>query len=136
MAHESHRRCGRGTAALLLLASLLAPGPGGADGGPRPASCFDLERVTAFAPRGEVYVEVKPSCADADFARQNPILAYLEVLVGDLPPVGEDLRLYADQSQQRQTHVFRGLSLVSGDVVLVRIEDAGEIVALQSVKVP
>ena len=55
--------------------------------------CGPDGRVIAFAPRGELYVEVKADCGAADFEREDSIVAYLEVLVGDRPVVGDDVRV-------------------------------------------
>ena len=112
------------------------PAAGAARNAPVSAPCLQLERITAFAPRGEVYVELRASCGPEDFAEEDSFLAYVEVLPNDLPPVGEDVRVFQDAPQGRSTLLFRGLSIASGDVVLVRLLHFGRILDLQSVLVP
>lgn len=119
------------------LLTLLA-GAASARSDPRQASapCLHIDRITAFAPRREVYVELSASCGPEDFAQDDALLAYVEVLPSDLPPVGEDVRVFADDPQTRTTLLFQNLSIASGDVVLVRLLRFGEILGLQSVRVP
>lgn len=121
---------------LALAAALLLPTGAAARSGPLDAPCLRLARITAFAPRGEVYVELHASCGPQDFAEEDSLLAYVEVLPNDLPPVGEDVRVFEDEPQGRSTLLFRGLSIASGDVVLVRLLRFGRILDLQSVMVP
>jgi hypothetical protein len=122
---------------MLLLLPLLALGPPPAAAqSSAQRSCIQLDRITAFAPRGEIYVEVRSHCGAEDFAHEDPVLAYLEVLVADLPAVGDDVRVYGDDPKARQTLVFRQLDLDTGDLVLVRLVRFGEILGLQSLMVP
>lgn len=100
------------------------------------ASCISIAAVTTFAPRGEIYVVVQPSCVESDFDGDAPILAYLEVLIGDLPPIGQDVRVYPEEPRTRQTFFFDDLLLETGDSVLVRLVRFGEILSLKHVKVP
>jgi hypothetical protein len=122
----------------LALSPLLMPGAADARSGPvagRPP-CLHLEGITAFAPRGEVYVELRAACGPGDFTDESSLLAYVEVLPSDLPPVGEDVRVFEDDPRGRTTLVFRDLSIASGDVVLVRLVRFGEILGLQTIRVP
>ena len=120
---------------LLLLMLLAAPGIAPADDTGR-SSCLSIASVTPFAPRGEVYVVVQASCLDTDFDGEGPIVAYLELLLGDLPPIGEDVRIYRDDPRRRETFVFDDLVFESGDKLLVRLVRFGEILGLVSLKVP
>lgn len=129
------RRAGLG--GLLLAAGLLAAAAAGARGAPAAAGpCLHLEQVTAFAPRGEVYVELRAACEPRHFREEASRLAYVEVMASDLPPVGEDVRVFEDDPRGRTTLVFRDLSIASGDVVLVRLLRFGEILGLRSIRVP
>ena len=119
--------------ALIVLAILLAPAVAPAQ---TVRGCLSIERVTAFTPRGEVYVEVKPTCTDADFDREDPIVSHLEVLVSELPPVNRDVIVYRETPRRAETHVFSGLGFESGDPILVRLIRFGEIQSLQSIKAP
>ena len=121
---------------LIALAALafFASAPALAEGSP--AQCIHIERVTAFAPRGEAYIELRADCRPEHFAGEDPIVAYLEVLVSDLPPVGEDVRVYGSAPRARETYEFRDLELESGNTILVRLTRFGEILAIRSVKVP
>ena len=123
-----------GIASIVILALLTAPGAKPDDA--RPGGCLRIERVTAFAPRGEVYVEVRATCGPRDFPGKEPIIAQLEVLLSDLPPVWEDVRVPSDRAQGRFTYVFGDLGLATGDPVLVRLVRFGEVLDLQSIKVP
>ncbi len=117
--------------------ALAAPPPLAADAvEAEPGECIRIERVTAFAPRGEVYVELQASCGEGDFLDGAPVVAYLELLIGDLPPDGEDVRVYPDDPRARRTRVFQDVSFASGDSILVRLVRFGKILALQSVKAP
>jgi hypothetical protein len=98
--------------------------------------CLTLGDVTAFTPRGEVYVEVVSGCTALDFAREDPIVTHVEVLVSDLPPVTRDVIIYGDRAPEGQTHVFSSLEFASGDPILVRLVRFGEIQALRSLKAP
>ncbi len=100
------------------------------------SSCLSLASATAFAPRGEVYVDVRASCGDDDFQVEEPIVAYVELLVSDLPPVARDVIVYPEQPNAREMLLFADLSLDSGASVLVRLVHRGEIRSLISVKVP
>ena len=99
-------------------------------------ACMAIESVSIFRPRGEIYVVVKSSCTEEDFAREDPMLAYLEVLLSDLPPESQDIRIYGDSPQRRQTIVFRELALEKDQQVLVRLVRFGEILGLRTMKVP
>lgn len=125
------------------MTSLVVLALGGAE--PAPAqvrenatarACLAIESVSIFRPRGEVYVEIASTCTEADFAREDPILAYLEVLLSDLPPESQDIRIYSDSPQRRQTVVFRELTLEKDQQVLVRLIRFGEILGLRTLKVP
>ena len=101
-----------------------------------PGECVQIDRVTTFAPRGEIYVEVNSSCDGSDFRYEDPVLVYLEVLVGDLQPVGDDVRIYSDDTNPRATFVFRNLNFERGDPLLARIVRFGKILSLQSIRIP
>jgi hypothetical protein len=122
----------------VLAAAWLLPATAlGARGAPTtPDPCLHIDRITAFAPRGEVYVELRAACEPRHFRDETSRLAYVEVMASDLPPVGEDVRVFENEPQGRTTLVFRDLSIASGDVVLVRLLRFGEILGLQSVRVP
>jgi hypothetical protein len=130
------RRRRRAAFVALLLASLAAPASGRNDPVTGPSPCLRIDRITAFAPRGEVYVELHASCGPQHFVHEDSLVAYVEVLPSDLPPVGEDVRVFEEHPRGRTTLLFRNLSLASGDVVLVRLLRLGEILGLQSVRVP
>ncbi len=119
--------------ALILQASLLLPVLAFAQ---PDRGCISIGRVTAFTPRGEVYVEVKPTCTDADFAEEEPIVTHLEVLVSELPPVSRDVVVYRNGPFRDETYVFSGLDFESGDPILVRLIRFGKIQSLQSIKAP
>ncbi len=97
------------------------------------AYCLRLERATAFSPRGEIYVDVQASCTPEDFGPADPIVAYVEVLLGNLPAVSEEVRIYADAPNRRDTLLFEGLSFQAGDSILVRLVRFGEILGLLSI---
>jgi hypothetical protein len=97
--------------------------------------CLGLGDVTAFTPRGEVYVEVVSTCGARDFADEDPIVSHLEVLVSDLPPVTDDIIVYSD-AREGGTHVFSGLEFGSGDPILVRLIRFGDIQGLRILKAP
>ena len=120
-------------AAALLALFIAAPALG--DDSDRD-DCLRIERVTAFAPRDEVYVEIAASCEARDFERDDTVQAYLEVLTSDLPAVGRDLRVYRDESPRRMTFEFRDLGFEVGDSILVRLVRSGEIIDLLSIKAP
>ena len=121
----------------LVAAILVAvPAAGRADATSDARTCIKIQNVTAFAPRGQIYVELGAACTEDDFDLEDPLLAYLEVLVASLPPVGEDVRVYSHEPRRRQTLVFRDLPLRKGQVVLVRLVRFGEILGLKSIKVP
>ena len=69
-------------------------------------ACVAIDSVSIFRPRGEIYVVISSTCSEQDFAREDPVLAYLEVLLSDLPPESQDVRIYGDSPQRRQTIVF------------------------------
>ncbi len=119
----------------LLIALLVAsPATVGAEG--ESGSCLHIERVTAFAPRGAVYVEVQARCSARNFEQHDPIVAYLEVLVGEQSTVGEDVRVHASAPRERQTFEFRDLPLEHGEPLLARLVRFGEILRLQTITVP
>ena len=123
----------------LLLTALILLLPGGAplaQLGEVRRACLRIDRVTAFAPRGEIYVEVQASCGEDDFELEDPIVAYLEILLSDLPPVSQDVRVHSSDSRRRDTVVFQDLSIATGDPILIRLIRFGEILSLQSIKVP
>lgn len=116
----------------LLLVLFAAPALADAGG----SSCLKIEAVTAFAPRGEIYVRVTADCHPKDFEFEDSVLAYLEVLVGETVVLGDDVRVYADEPKARSTFSFRDLNLEPGDPVLVRLARFGEILDLTTLKVP
>lgn len=137
------RRARLALAALPALLALLGMLPATAataarsdSAGSEAETCLHIDRITPFAPRGEVYVQVRASCGPRHFLSEPSRLAYVEVLVSDLPPVGEDVRVFEDAPRARQTLVFRNLSMEAGDVVLVRLLRFGSILGLQSAVVP
>ncbi len=119
-----------------LLIALLVASPAAAGAGDDLGSCLHIERVTAFAPRRAVYVEVHARCSARNFEQHDPIVAYLEVLVGEQSTVGEDVRVHASAPRERQTFEFRELPLEHGQPLLVRLMRFGEILRLQSITVP
>ena len=119
--------------AALLALIIAAPALG--DDSDR-GDCLRIERVTAFAPRDEVYVEIAASCEARDFEHDDTVQAYLEVLTSDLPAVGRDLRVYRDESPRRMTFEFLDLGFEVGDSILVRLVRSGEIIDLLSIKAP
>ena len=119
-----------------LLIALLLASPAAAGAEDASGSCLHIERVTAFAPRGAVYVEIQARCAAPDFEAHDPIVAYLEVLVDEQSTVGDDVRVHADAPRERQTFEFRDLPLEPGQPLLVRLVRFGEILGLQTVSVP
>jgi hypothetical protein len=129
---RSRRGLGWALAACLALVP-LAPAATADAGAP---SCIQIEDVTAFAPRGEVYVRVKPLCGEDDFGHEDSFVAYLEVIVSDFPPAGEDVRVHRDAPRRATTYVFRDLTIDHGDPLLVRLVRFDEIVSLVSIKVP
>jgi hypothetical protein len=127
------RRWPGGVLALLVGLGLHGSAAGSAAGA---AGCVQIDDVTAFAPRGEVYVRVAARCEDGDFEGEQSILAYLEVLVSDLPPIGQDIRVHRDEPRRRSTYVFSNLAIAHGDPLLVRLVRFDEIVSHVSVTVP
>jgi hypothetical protein len=121
---------------MLLAAGALLTQPVTAESTARVSGCIGVRQVTTFAPRGDVYVEVQASCTPEHFDAEDPIVAYLEVLVRDASPVGEDVRVYADRPNQRSTLEFHDLHFETGDSILVRLSRFGQILAIQSVQVP
>ena len=119
-----------------LLAALFVAFPSVAGAESESGSCLQIERVTAFAPRGTIYVEVRARCAAQDFEQHDPIVAYLEVLVGEHSTIGEDVRVEASAPRGRQTFEFRDLTLEHGQPLLVRLVRRGEILGLQTITVP
>ena len=121
---------------LLALFSCLAGGalPAAAqDGG---THCVKLGPTTVFAPRGEVYVSVEADCKAKDFDFEWGILAYLEVVVDDQTVLGRDVRVEREVPTSRQTFSFDNLELVKDQTLLIRLTSSGEIIALQTVRVP
>lgn len=108
------------------LASAAPPGVG----------CIRIEQITAFAPRGEVYVQLGTDCGKSDFGGERSIVAHLEVHTGNAATFAEDFRVYSDEPQGRRTVAFEGLELQSGDPLLVRLIRFGKILALQTILVP
>ena len=119
-----------------LLIALLVASPSAAGVEDESGSCLHIERVTAFAPRRAVYVEVQARCSARNFEQHDPIVAYLEVLVGEQSTVGEDVRVHASAPRERQTFEFRDLPLEHGQPLLVRLVRFGEILRLQTIIVP
>ncbi len=119
-----------------LLIALLVASPSAAGADDESGSCLHIDRVTAFAPRRAVYVEVQARCSARNFAQNDPIVAYLEVMVGEQSTVGEDVRVHASAPRQRQTFEFRDLPLEHGQPLLVRLVRFGEILRLQIITVP
>ncbi len=76
------------------------------------------------------------TCDAVDFQTEDPVLVYLEVLVGNRHPVGEDVRIYSDDDDPGATFVFRDLDFERGDPLLARIVRFGKILSLQSIRVP
>jgi len=118
------------------LALLLLAGPAARADDVQPGPCLRIARVTAFAPRGEVYVEINATCSADHFRGEEAIIAQLEVLLSDLPAVWEDVRVARDQAQGRLTFAFEDLDLARGDPVLVRLVHFGRVLDLTSIKVP
>ena len=119
-----------------LLITLLLAIPSQASAEDDAGSCLQIARVTAFAPRGTVYVEIEASCDAKDFEQHDPIVVYLEVLVGEQSTVGEDVRVHASAPRGRETFEFRDLLLEHGQPLLVRLMRFGEILGLEAVTVP
>ncbi len=126
----------RRAAVALFVASILTTGVPDTATAKDLRTCIRINNVTVFAPRGEVYVEVDSSCSTDDFENGDEISVFVEVLVSELPPVSEDFRVSALDPRRRQTFIFDELSLDTGDPVLVRLMQTGEIVGLKSVRVP
>ncbi len=120
----------------MLVAMFLVPAPAMARSRRDPGECVRIERVTAFPPRGEIYVEISADCDAVDFGDEDPVLVYLEVFVGTLHPVGDDVRVYSDDRDPRTTFVFRDLEFERGDPLLARIVRFGKILSLQSIRIP
>jgi hypothetical protein len=120
--------------AVAIAALVLAPAVATADAAPGP--CLKLDQITVFAPRNEVYVRLATSCEDVHFEEEDPVQAYVEVMVSDLPPVGRDVRLYREESARGLVLDFRGLGIHSGEALLVRLVQNGEIVDLRTVVAP
>ena len=125
---------GVGWALAACLALVLAAPAATADAGS--PGCVQIEDVTAFAPRGEVYVRVKPLCGEDDFGHEDSFVVYLEVIVSDFPPAGQDVRVHRDAPRRTTTYVFRNLTIEHDDPLLVRLVRFDEIVSLVSIKVP
>ena len=119
--------------ALVLAVAVLA---GQASAGAARDSCLRIDRVESFAPRGEVYVRVAADCEPSDFAGEPSIIAYLEVYTPGARARGEDVRIYPDAPDRGETFAFQGLEIESGDPLLVRLTRFGEILDLETVKVP
>lgn len=117
---------------LCLLAPLALASPVSASE-QNPAECLALTRATAFAPRNEIYIELREECGEADFAISDPISATVEVLISDLPPVAEDVQLYSDEDRPPATLIFDTLEFSPGNVILVRLIASGEVLGLLTV---
>lgn len=115
---------------LLPARSALASAPGSDVG------CIQIEQITAFAPRGEVYVQLGTDCGKSDFGTEKSIVAHLEVHTGNAATFIEDFRVYSDEPKGSRTVAFEGLELQSGDPLLVRLIRFGRILALQTILVP
>jgi len=98
--------------------------------------CLKLGPTTVFAPRGEVYASVEADCKERDFDFDTGILAYLEVVVDEQTVLGRDVRIEREVPSSRQTFSFENLDLVKDQPLLIRLTISGEIVALQTVRVP
>ena len=121
---------------LVALSLCLAGGVGPAAAQDGELRCLTLGSITVFAPRGEVYVSVEADCKEGDFEFESGILAYLEVVVDDQTVLGRDVRVERGAPKSRQTFAFENLDLVKDQVLLIRLTSSGEIVALQTVRVP
>jgi hypothetical protein len=121
--------------AFILLVA-LSPASASSGSSANGAHCIRIEQITAFAPRGEVYVQLGANCQKADFGGEKSIVAHLEVHTGDAATFIEDFRIYSDEPQGSRTIAFEGLELKSGDPLLVRLIRFGRILALQTVLVP
>lgn len=119
---------------VLLLA--LFPHPASPSASTVGTQCIRIDRITAFAPRGEVYVQLGTDCQKTDFAGEKSIVAHLEVHTGNAATFAEDVRVYSDEPQGSRTVAFEGLELKSGDPLLVRLIRFGRILALQTILVP
>lgn len=117
----------------LILALAGAGAPAAAD---EPGHCIGIERVTIFAPRGEVYVDLKAECEPADFGSHATLVAHLEVVVGELPAMGDDVVVVAEDPETRFTLELRGSGFESGEPVLVRLVRFGHTLDVRSLKVP
>jgi hypothetical protein len=133
-ATSARNRRGVGWALAACLALVLVAPAATADAGS--PGCIQIDDVTAFAPRGEVYVRVKPLCGEDDFEHEDSFVVYLEVIVSDFPPAGQDVRVHRDAPRRTTTYVFRDLTIDPGDPLLVRLVRFDEIVSLVSIKVP
>jgi len=123
-------------ATMAVLACALLPTAAGAANDRRSGDCVRIANVTAFSPRDEVYVEVVASCQPHDFEAGDPVIAYVEVLLSDLPPATEAVRVYASDPEARSTVVYEDLPINRGDQVLVRIVNSGEIVSIRTILAP
>jgi len=120
-----------------LLFVLLLPARSALASAPPPdVGCIRIEQITAFAPRGEVYVQLGTECGKGDFGSERSIVAHLEVHTGSAATFIEDFRVYSDEPQGQRTVAFEGLELQSGDPLLVRLIRFGRILALQTILVP
>lgn len=120
----------------LLTALLLLSLPGIAAAGRIMTGCIQIDRISTFAPRGEVYVQLSTSCDESDFGAEESLVAHIEVHTGKAPPVVEDFRVYAEEPVGRRTIPFENLEIESGDPLLVRLIRFGQILALETVQVP
>ncbi len=119
------------TLLLCLAGGILPPAAQSAD-----VRCLKLGPITVFAPRGEVYVSVVADCKEVDFDFDSGILAYLEVLVDERTVLGRDVRVTREAPSDRQTFAFDNLDLIRDQPLLIRLTRSGEIIALQTVRVP
>jgi hypothetical protein len=122
---------------LALATILVAPAVAGAQVPAQVGSgCLDVSGVTAFEPRGELYVSVQARCAEDDFDYDDSLVAYLEVVLDETNTIGDDVRVYADDPRAKQTFQFTGLDLEPNQLVMVRLVRMGEIMSLQTIRVP
>jgi len=114
---------------MTLAALATAPARAGKD----PIRCLRIDAATAYAPRGEIYIELVSSCDEDDFERGDPISGTLEVLLSNLPPTRRDIQVYKGDAPGPQTIVFDNLDFSKDDAILVRLTSFGDILGLRTV---